>query len=183
MARKNNSKSALISRDSIHYSRYLRWKIGTPEAEIAKQDEVSVEAVKKSIAKVDTLRGLHSLDFAQEAVVQTVLENQPETSKALKKALTHNDIKIQLEGVERFTDMVAAIQPRGGKPIQISNTTQVANMPQQSPTVRESHFIGFEDRVRQIGTKIKETNLLPSETSTTFDDNNLADDSEEEAET
>lgn len=190
---RGSRSSGIISKDNIHLQRYLRAKIGLTPEEIAKEHKVSVQAVKASIARIDSYRALHTLDFANEGIVGLLIDVLPDTKSALvrgmkaKKRVTVgnrtelvDDILMQQKAVENVKELAMVIQPKGGKPV---NVQVSANANAQSAVVShsETRVMGMEENLRAISQRVEAETRQKSEVGTTFDDE-VPDDGEAEEE-
>ncbi len=176
------ARSEIVTKDNVHLQRYLRAKIGLTPEEIAKEHGVSVETVKGSIAKIDTYRALHTLEFANEAAVGIVVGSANIIQRAILRGAVAkkrvivgdktemvDDFAIQAKSVENFTALVTAIQPRGGKPVNV-NVNANANSQSTAVSHSETRTMGFEERLRHISKKVEQESSSKSEIGTTFDD-------------
>lgn len=186
--------SSILSKDNIHLQRYLRAKIGISPEQIAKEHGVQLDTVKESIAKVDVYRQLHTLDFANEAAVGVVVGAAGEIGRAILRGATAtkrivvgngtevvDDHATQQKAVENFTGLVTAIQPKGGKGVSVSVS---ANSTAQSAASShsETRTMGYEERLRKVSQQVEAESTRKSEVGTTFDDEEVEDDEEDEGE-
>lgn len=184
------ARAANLAVSPIHFKRYLRFQAKMPVEQIALQDKVTPETVKDSIAAVDAYRQQFTIERMNEGVIQTTLNTRDKVETALSRALdakvtiegqngqkrVEDDHTVQLEAVKVFKDLVASVQPKGGKGLHIQTTVGVqANS--GGPRVQSSGF-GFEERLTKIRAKIDEHNLLPGEVGTVIEPSELETDDE-----
>jgi hypothetical protein len=144
----------------IHKDRFIRHVSGgqSPE-DIAKADGVSLEAVRGSIEQVRLREQLYNLTELITQHGEVIAGTTPlrlkaltgalEATKVNKKGVVVPDHATRLEAVKEVNHMLATLQPKGGRGIQVGvqvNTGGQAaqpTLPPGSPKVRS-----FEDLLR-----------------------------------
>lgn len=167
-----------MRKSSVNLSRYIRHNLGATPAEIASQDGVGVRTIEKSIASIDAYRATHTVEFLNQSMIEVVMSNTDELREAMKGGLTAQKIDdqgkkvpdhtVQMHAIDSATRMVTALQPKIGKGIQLNLNQQQAIAAGATPPP-ESGFAGFEERLRQIRTRIDQHNQLPSATGDVID--------------
>ena len=163
------AKKLLPSPNSLgrHMTRWLAHKTGVSLAKIAEQEGVDEKTVMKSLQTVERSRFLHTIDFANEAVIEAVVDNKHELKQAVREGLTATtevidnetnerkrvpDIDRQLKAVGEVRQMVTGLQKKESKPISITQQMGVA--------VRAGGtgvgYVGVEDRIRKIREGMKQ---------------------------
>jgi len=155
-----------------HMARWLAHKTGVSLAVIAKKEGVDETTIHKSIQAIDRSRYLHTVDFANEAVIEAVVDNKIQLKQSVRAGLTATtevidnetherrsvpDIDRQLKAVAEVRQMVAAVQKKESKGININQQVGLA-VRAGSATVG---YMGVEDRIRKIREAMKQLPEAP----------------------
>jgi len=165
---------------AIHLARYMKFKKlnKTPE-EIAKEEAVSLYAVRRSIQVVEQHRALVNVDAALTEQAEVVLSTKESEKAALDEALKAKteivdgkgrkklipDHDTRLRASEVITGKITAMQPRPGSQTNVKVGVGVNN---QAPTL--SDYATFEDRLRAISERRRQMLGEPKTVEATVED-------------
>lgn len=159
-----------------HLLRFLKVQAGSTVAEVAKQEHVSVEQVKRSVNLVEahqTLNTKFQFDLAIRDLVISSIPQAKQTLDGLLRAtelVEHKDQKTgkvkvisvmdkttRLEAMRLVNSLVASLQPKGPlAEVNVQQTTQVAALSAGGGETTEERF-------RRLRAKAAEANRLPAE--------------------
>jgi hypothetical protein len=168
---------AYIEVAPVHRNRYIRHEIlGVPIEEIAKEDNVGLETVARSIEAVKIQKHYVGLDSLEASESEIVVNLKTMKQKAIERALdaerkvyvqtgpqagevlaTEPDHEVQLKAVETITEITKAVLSRHAK-----GNSQTVNV---GVGVGVSNsFTSFEDRLRDVKKRmgITENGLPPA---------------------
>lgn len=146
-------------------SRFIRSKNGKTAEEIAAEDGVTLEVVKKSCLNVELRQGLHTQEYLQQHLIGLVIKLAPRAQIALLEALTAENTRevkndrgetmlikepdhdTRLKAVSEFQKVALAAQPKPGHSTNVKVGVGVGMVGggQVSGT-----FVGMEERMREI---------------------------------
>lgn len=128
--------------------------------EIAKQDKVAEDTVRRSINAVQMARGLANREEMELAQFSTIIALAEDEQQALKRALNATgkdkktpDLNIQLRAASIINEKLAALQPRGkGTMINVGvgvNSAQ-QSQDQQVRVATAARVTSFEEIIRKL---------------------------------
>ena len=159
-------------KDPRHLLRFLKNQAGSSPADIAKEERVSVESVKRSITTVDMHRKGNSqveFDLAIRSLVIDTVPRAKETLAGLLEATALVEVKdhrtgrirhakvedktTRLEAVRIVKDMAIGLQPKApAVNVNVEQTNQVANLNSTETN---------EERMRRLREQLKGFNANP----------------------
>lgn len=156
-------------------SRFIRSKNGKTAEEIAAEDGVTLEVVKKSVLDVEVKQGLHTTEFVQQFLNGLVIKLAPRVQVALLEALESENIReakndrgetlvikepnhdTRLRAVSEYQKIAAVAQPKPGHQTNVKVGVGVGVGVNQA----SGSFVGMEDRMREIRQRMKDQPVLP----------------------
>jgi hypothetical protein len=161
-----------------HLDRFIRNRNGKTIEEIAAEDGITQEAVRKSIRAVEFKKGFHTQEYLQEMLIGITLKSSPSVQNALLEALdasTKRTVKndrgedmtilepdhdTRLKAVGEFRQIAAVAQPKPGHQTSVKVGVGVIGGVGQA----SGSFVGMEEVLRDIRQKRKEQPVLEGKT-------------------
>lgn len=154
---------------SIHMERWIRVHNGESVAEVAARDKVSEKTIQESLRAIELYKGRNTVDHANQSMASAVLAVANETKEALKGGLTATyevekerdgkkitikepDHSTRLKAVTEVREIVRSIQPKAPSNTNVNFGLAIGarGQPQEA-----RGFVGMEDRLRELRTKMK----------------------------
>jgi hypothetical protein len=158
-----------------HISRFIRSKAGKTYDEIAAEDNISVEQVKKSIRTVEFKQGFHTNEYLNAELIGMILKASPPALSALIEALKAGknreatneqgekftvfepDHDTRLKALSEFQKIAVAAQPKAGHQTNVKVGVGVG----VGVTQASGSYVGMEDRMRELRQRMKDQPVLP----------------------
>jgi hypothetical protein len=158
-----------------HISRFIRSKAGKTYDEIAAEDNISVEQVKKSIRTVEFKQGFQTNEYLNAELIGMILKASPPALSALIEALKAGknreatneqgekftvfepDHDTRLKALSEFQKIAVAAQPKAGHQTNVKVGVGVG----VGVTQASGSYVGMEDRMRELRQRMKDQPVLP----------------------
>lgn len=148
-----------LANHSVHFQRWEKNKGGKSIDEIAKEESVTPETVRRSLESVQLYRQRNTHENLNISLIEVLREVKHDILGAIQRGLNANvvfeengkkrtepDHNIQLKAVAEVRQLATVVQPKGGGP-QVTVGVAVSGQPTR---VASTGYIGMEDRLREI---------------------------------
>jgi len=155
-----------------HLERFILNRGGKTIEEIALAENISEEAVRKSIRSVEVAKGYHTQEYLTESLIGIILKSTPAAQEAILTMLTATkpktvtnergetatifepDTDVIAKGLSEYRQLAAVAQPKPGHSTNVKVGVGLA-MGQANGS-----FVGMEERMREIRQQRKDQPVL-----------------------
>jgi hypothetical protein len=161
MSRGNSRQYRALTNSSIHFERYAANKSGKSVEEIAEEDHVKPEAIRRSIETVEIYRHKNTADTMNQVLISVVQRLETKLLAALERGLgaqteIHDDkgkVKkapdhaMQIKAAAEVRQIAQVVQPKAAPQLNVGVGVGINSPPTRVAT---GSYIGMEDRLREI---------------------------------